>query len=122
MEKITSAVIGELRQDDRFHNWWISEETTIPFFDGKTLTINFIDCEPEKDAKFIDEADGALKNFLALTSADRLKISHHVYRNCAEHLEIAEFDGSDQLLRDINSENEIWRLVHPRWLYVSRRR
>jgi hypothetical protein len=81
-KEITSKIIGRLRQEDSFPDWWKSEEIVIPFFDNNKLTITFMDFESEHDKTFIDEADQALTNFLKLNINDRNLISELECSRC----------------------------------------
>lgn len=123
MKTIVSTIIGALRQDERFHDWWKSEDIAVPFFGGKALAVVFMGYEPEADSEFIGEADSALRNFLNLGEADRLKISEHVHRNCMDFLEAVEFDPEvvDERVLDINDTAEVWAFVHPQQIHVRRR-
>jgi hypothetical protein len=120
-EAVNSKIIGELKQDDKFPDWWESKEIEVPFFDNKRLIVIFSDFEPENDNTFIDEADQALAYFLKLKTEDRNAISELVYKNCMEFLEMIEFDEADERLRQIKDKNEIWKFVYPTNIYVSRR-
>jgi hypothetical protein len=122
MEKeIISKIIGRLKQEDSFPDWWKSEEIAIPFFDNDKLTITFMDFELEHDKTFIDEADQSLRNFLKLNSDDRNLISELAYKNCMNFLDAVEFDEADEPLRQINNKNEIWKFIQPTEIYISRR-
>lgn len=120
-KEITSKVIGKLKQDDRFSDWWESTALEIPFFNKQKLTITFTDFEPDDDKTFIDEADKALTNFLKLTVDDRNLISELAYKNCMDFLDAVEFDEDDEPLRQIVNRNEIWNFVQPTAIYVTRR-
>ncbi|KFC22836.1 DUF6985 domain-containing protein [Chryseobacterium sp. FH1] len=120
-KEIISQIIGQLKQDDNFPDWWKSEEISIPFFENEKLTITFMDFEPEHDKTFIEEADQALRNFLALKTDDRNSISELAYKNCMDFLEAVEYDEDDEPLRQINNKNEIWNFIHPSEIYVTRR-
>ena len=119
--QIISQVLGQLTQDVTFENWWKSSAIEIPFFENKQLTVTFMDCEPQHDQKFIEEADRALRNFLKLNSADRNTISDLAYKNCMNFLDAVENEDADQLLRNIKYENDIWNFIHPTEIYVTRR-
>lgn len=118
---IVSKIIGDLKQEDRFLDWWISEDITIPFFDDKKFAITFTDFDPELDKTFIEEADHALINFLKLNKEDRILISELAYKNCMDFLDMVEYDEADEPLRQIKNKNEIWHFIHPTEIYVSRR-
>ncbi|MBB6499247.1 DUF6985 domain-containing protein [Pedobacter cryoconitis] len=120
-EKIISKIIGTLTGDDSLLDWWIGEEINIPFFEGEKVGISFTDYDPETDETFLEEADEALKHFLALKTTDREAVSHLVYKNCLDFLDTIEPDEADADLRSITHENEIWKFVQPTEIYVTRR-
>lgn len=120
-KEIISKIIGRLKQEDRFPDWWKSEEIEIPFFDNEKLTITFMDFEPDHDKKFIDEADQALINFLKLNLSDRNLISDLAYQNCMDFLDAVVFDEADEPLRQIKNHNEIWEFIQPTEIYITRR-
>jgi hypothetical protein len=120
-KEITSKIIGELKQDNNFPDWWKSAEFEIPFFNNDKLTITFMDFEPEHDKTFIDKADQALTNFLKLKTEDRNSISELAYNNCMDFLSAVDFDEASEPFRKINDKNEIWNFIHPTEIYVSRR-
>lgn len=120
-KEIISKIIGRLKQEESFPDWWKSEEISIPFFDNDKLTITFMDFEPENDKTFIDEADQSLRNFLKLNSDDRNLISELAYKNCMDFLDDVDYDEVDEPLRQINNKNEIWKFIQPTEIYISRR-
>src|SRR5690606_16845641 len=120
-KEIISKIIGRLKQEESFPDWWKSEEVEIPFFDNDKLTITFMDFEPEHDKTFIDEADQALTNFLKLNANDRNLISELAYKNCMEFLDAVEYDEADEPLRQIKNKNEIWNFIQPTEIYITRR-
>ena len=123
MPSITSTVIGPLHQDTQFSDWWRSGEIPIPFFSDTKLSIIFMDFIPENDAHFIKEADAALTHFLALSDADRLRISDHIYKDCTDFLELVECDEEDRaMLEQITNPHDIWKHVHLQEISISRRR
>ena len=111
MATIFSKQIGLLTQNERFDDWWRSEEIEIPFFDKAKLAITFMKFEPEKDLKFIEDADNAILNFLKLTSLDRLKISDLILKNYFDFLEAVGDDEEFKL--NIDKQDQIWDFVHP---------
>jgi len=120
-KEIISKIIGRLKQEDSFPDWWKSEEIVIPFFDNDKLTITFMDFAPEHDKAFIDEADQALTNFLKLNADYRNLISELAYNNCMDFLDAVGFDEADEPLRQIKNKNEIWNFIQPTEIYVTRR-
>ena len=120
-KEIISKIIGRLKQEENFPDWWKSEKVAIPFFDNDKLTITYMDFEPEHDKTFIDEADQALTNFLKLNVGYRNLISELAYENCMEFLDAVEYDEADEPLRQIKNKNEIWNFIQPLEIYVTRR-
>ena len=121
MKTITSSIIGELKQNDQFEDWWESEPIGIRFFDDKKLKITFMDLVPENDPNFIKEADQALKSFLEKKTNDRLELSELAYQNCMNFLNAVEYDEGDKPLWDIKEKSEIWNFIYPEEIYVTRR-
>lgn len=121
MNTIKSQIIGELKQNGQFDDWWESQLIAIPFFNNKSMKITFMDFIPIKDTEFIKEADEALKLFLQKSESDRLLISNLAHKNCMEFLNIVEFDEADQPLWDIKNKNEIWNFIYPQDIYLTRR-
>lgn len=119
--EITSTIIGQLKQDENFPDWWKSKEIEIPFFEHEKLTVTFMDFEPEYDKTFIEEADNALTKFLKLTTEDRKSISELAYSNYMDFLEAVDFSEHEEPLRQIEDKNEIWNLIRPTEIYVTRR-
>lgn len=120
-KEITSKIIGQLKQEDTFPDWWKSEKTEIPFFENEKLAITFMDFEPEHDKTFIEEADQTLINFLKLNLAYRNSISDLAYKNCKDFLDTVGYEKADAPLRKIKDHNEIWNFIHPTEIYVTRR-
>lgn len=121
IKEITSKIIGQLRQENQFPDWWKSSKIEVPFFENERLTVTFMDFEPEHDKTFIEEADQALTNFLKLNLVDRNSISDLAYRNRKDFLDAVDFDEADLPLRQIKDCNEIWNFIHPTEIYVTRR-
>lgn len=110
----TSEVVGRLTQHETISYWLKSEAIPIPFFDNKKIAITFTEITPE-------ETNDALRNFLKLTSDDRLSISDLVYKNYTDFLDEVDFDGIEEGLSDVKEDHEIWNFVYPTDIYVSRR-
>jgi hypothetical protein len=119
--EITSKILGKLKQEEDFSDWWKSDEINVSFFDNQKLSITFMNFEPEHDKTFIEEADQALTEFLKLNKEDRNGISELAYNNCMEFLDAVEFDEADEPLRQIKNKNEIWNFIQPTEIYVTRR-
>ena len=120
MTTIKSEIIGVLRQNDKFDDWWESELIEIPFFDNKKLKITFTDLNPSQDLTFIQDADIALRSFLEKRVTNRLTISDAIFKNCMDFLKAVEYDEADKMLWDIQYKEEIWNFVYPENIYVSR--
>ncbi|MEQ1732849.1 MAG: hypothetical protein ABL940_04205 [Bacteroidia bacterium] len=120
-KEIRSKIIGQLKQEENFSDWWKSNKVEIPFIDNEELVITFMDCEPERDQTFIEEADLALSNFLKLTINDREAISELAYKSCMNFLDTVDFDEADDQLRHIKNQDEIWNFIYPTEIYVTRR-
>lgn len=118
---ITSTIIGQLKQNEGCSDWWESNKIEVPFFDNDMLTITFMGFEPEHDAVFIDEADQALRNFLNLSTEDRIAISSLVYKNCMDFLDAVGIDEAGEPLRQLQDNNAIWDFIYPTEMYVTRR-
>ena len=76
---------------------------------------------PESDLNFINEADQALKTFLAKKSSDRIELSELAYQNCMNFLNEVGYDEADKPLWEINEKREIWNFIYPQNMYVTRR-
>ena len=119
MNKITSTVIGDLIQNEQFTGWWYSKPTLIPLLDLE-LPITFIDYDPLIDTEFIPEADAALKNFLAFTSIEKLKLAPHIFENFVEISSYLNVDDIPEKIRGAQPLS-IWNFVHPTQLFINRR-
>jgi len=120
-KQITSKIIGQLKQENNFPDWWKSEAVEIPFFDNRKLTITFMDCEPQHDKTFIKEADHALTHFLKLTTTDRNAISDLAYKNCMDFLERTAPQDSHTKLKEITDITQIWNFIYPKKIHVTKR-
>lgn len=120
-KQITSSVLGQLTQNDKFPDWWKSKAFKIPFFNNIELTICFMDFEPNHDTTFLQEADQALTNFFKLNSTDRNSISELAYKNCTEFLDEVGYDEADDAIRNIKDKDEIWKFIYPSEIYLTRR-
>jgi len=118
--KLESAVIGSLSQSEQFDDWWESAPLAIPYLGGQALEYTYLDLNPVEDEAFTAEADEAIGNFMALSVADRLAASEHVYKNCTEFLDMIGYNQEDEQLWNIKDPQEIWNHVRFNKLYVSR--
>lgn len=92
----------------------------IPFFDDLKMKVLYEDIELEHEAKFIKEADEAVKSFLEKTKEDRLAISHLVHKNCMDFLDAIVVDEYFQTFREIKDHDKIWKYVHPKSIVCTR--
>jgi hypothetical protein len=120
-KEITSKIIGQLIQEEQFEDWWKSTKIEIPFFEKKKLAVTFMDCIPELDSTFIEEADNALTNFMKLNLDDRNLISELAFNNCMQYLDAVGYDEADEHYKQIKSHNKIWNFIQPTEIYVTRR-
>lgn len=118
---VTSSVIGKIKQNARFEDWWESSKVAVPLFNNEKHVITLLDFHPENDPTFINETDQALENFMKLTKEDRNAISDLVYENCINHLNKSDYDEKDDYLRDIKNTNDVWNYVKAEEIYISRR-
>lgn len=118
--EVQSEILGTLLQDEQFDDWWISAPTGIPYLDGQALTFTYTDFNPAEDKAFTNEADETVRNFLSLTTIDRLAASAHVYKNCMEFLDAIGYNEEDDALWKIKDPQQIWQHVRYNQCYVSR--
>ena len=121
IKTIYSGQVGRLTKDDNCPGWWTSGEIGIPFFDGKKIKITFTDYEPKTDSRFAGEADQALANFFLLSPIDRVKLSGLVRKKISGLLDSGKLEKVDEKLPILKDDKEIWRLVQPTNIHVSRR-
>lgn len=121
MKSITSAVLGELKPNEQFEDWWESAPIEAPFFDQQKLAVTFLNLDTAHIAKYMHDADQALASFLALDTAQRNALSDLVYPHCMDFLNTVEYDEADKALWDIQEKTEIWKFVYPQEIYLSRR-
>lgn len=119
--ELFSKIIGRLKQNSSFPDWWESDEIETPFFDNKKLTVTYMDLDPKTDVTFIGEADMALSNFFKLNADDRNSFSDLAYKNCMDFLELVGYDEADEQLRLIKDKNEIWNFIYPNQICLQRR-
>lgn len=119
MKSITSAVIGELQQDDRVEDWWESQPVTVPFFGRKKLPVCFMDCPEKAPESFISRADAVLSAFLAKDKTARISYSELVYDQCQEAISFFSKDELRPALWKIKAAHEVWKFVKPTQLQVQ---
>jgi hypothetical protein len=120
LKTIKSNSVGILKQANNFDDWWESTPMEISFFEGKKMTVTYMDFVPDSDPTFIEEADQAIKTFLSKNEKDRFGISTLAYKNCMDFLNMVEYDEADQPLWDIKDEHDIWKFIYPHDIYVTR--
>jgi hypothetical protein len=120
MKTIQSEILGTLTQDNHFEDWWKSEPIEIPFFNNKKIEIAFVGLIPEKDTKFIKEADEALKAFLEKSEPERLLTSPLLFEQCMKYRNAFGADKVDQNLWSLKDENKIWDFVSAENIIVTR--
>ena len=117
MEKIKLNSVGELKPHPAFPDeCLISEPTPIPFFEGEK--IKFIFDGYEDDANFFSDVDKAVSNFLDKDRNEKLEISPLIFEN---YREIFEEFGEEENIPKVEDAKDIWDLVYPQEIYVSRR-
>jgi len=119
MNVIKSEVIGELTQNDRFEDWWETNDIFFPILESE-MTVIFMDFEPEKDTQFIKEADESLKNFMQLKPDYKEEIAKYIYANFIDFCSMVSEIDIPNHMKNIQ-ESEIWNFVYPTCLYVTRR-
>ncbi len=110
--------IGELTQDGSIPEWWESRPVPVPFFSGAPLRF-VVDHEPDDpSAPYPPDVEDAVVNFLALDEADRTAASGEVFENYREVVESVDgdFEGVP-----VGGPTEVWGLVRPQEVFVSRR-
>lgn len=121
MQKVTSTIIGDLIQDERFKDWWNANDIPIPFFDNSKLGITIMGFTFAQDEHFLQQADEALSNFLQKGPEDRLEISSYVFENFEEFkYAVGESDVSEGL-QELEEEQKIWDFVKPNGITIERR-
>ena len=121
MKELNSSVIGVLKQNPRFDDWWESDKLPIPFFNGSELPITFMDFDPCEDTNFLIQADDALKAFLEKDELDRLNISTLVFQECDSYWESIIEPHTPEKYSSITDAMEIWRWITPIEIYITRR-
>lgn len=118
---IISKVIGELTQDEKFEDWWLKADFSIPFFDGQSLPITFMDFNPDADPDFIKEADQALQFFLSKGRDERMEISEFVYQNLDLIRQEVDYPYWSSELRKLSEPAKVWHFVRPMGISLARR-
>ncbi len=119
MNTIESQVLGTLRQDEKFEDWWKSSPQMVPFIE-KELVVSFLDFNPENDKKFIEESDKALKNFFNLNSFYKLQIAQLIFENFVEFCSYVSEEDIPEKMKGAQPLS-IWNFVYPTEVFVNRR-
>lgn len=106
-----SKIAGPLKQDLNFDDWWESDPIPIPYFNNSAVKVVFTDAAFEE---YMVAADQALQDLLKLTSIDREKDSHYVYKYYLQTLEFLDIEPLD-----LKSENNIWNFVRPIEIHIN---
>ncbi len=121
MNKVNSKIIEQLHQYDNFPVWSRRGLIPIPFIGKIELLVIFKDYIPEQDSEFLDGADRALVKFLELSSFELIFLSNPVLKNCTDIQDNVESLESDEQFKALSSEQAIWKYVHRKEIYVTRR-
>lgn len=106
-----SRIVGKIKPVDYDPEFFESSPYPIPYFDGKELTVGFVEAKHEP---YLSEADNVLKTFLNLNNEDRIADSQLVFDYYNEVLKY----GYTRLL-DINSLADIWNFVCPSQIIIQ---
>ncbi|UKN00977.1 hypothetical protein K6119_14675 [Paracrocinitomix mangrovi] len=118
MKSIVSAVVGELNQDERIQNWYRGQSIQIPLVE-KELPVTFMEVN-EDDTTFVEEADEALKNFLALESGYKIMTAQAVFGNFVDYCSYISENDIPEKMKGTQPLN-VWNFVYPTEVFVSRR-
>ncbi len=124
--RIESGLLGVMKQDEQFDDWWEGKPLAIPLLGGEEVTVQFTGLDPDVDLTFVADADAALTRFLALTDVDRAAAATPMLENCRDFLEdvLPDFDREEwpeaYAMLEIQDPMEIWSYVHPETIYVLR--
>ena len=112
INSLVSQVVGPLVRDAHFSDWWSTPEpVAIPYFDGLRMTVTFDGID---EANCLQEADAALRNFLKLSSTDRIADSPAVLANYKENLQFSDIEPLE-----LSEPSAIWAYVQPQHLAVT---
>ncbi len=112
MRKLAS--LGELSQDTRIPEWWVSKPVAVPFFNGQRLPFT-ITVDATDDVYSADVID-AVRSFLALGSGDRELAAPLVFKNFTDFA-----DAVSDLDVEIDDAAKVWEHVKVTQIYVDRR-
>lgn len=125
--QIESGLLGVMKPDERFDDWWMGKPLTIPLLDGEKVSVQFTGLDPDVDPAFVADADAALTHFLGLTAVDREAAAKLVFDNCRDFLEdvLPDFDRDEwpeaYAMLEIQDPMEIWSYVQPETVSVRKR-
>lgn len=106
--------LGALRPDKHIGEWLVSDPIPVSYFDNKEFTF-ILEGVTESDA---EDVRSAINAFLRLGPRDRLAAGKYVFEN---YRKMAELVNEEDLGCRINSQDEIWKHVHPSEIFVSKR-
>lgn len=107
--------LGQLQRDPDIDEWFLSGEVQIPYLSGQSL--QFI-IESIDDDEAPEEFEQAIKNFLALSEADRQEATPYVFQNYRRFVVAV---GEDEFDFTISSASGVWDHVQMTAIHVSRR-
>lgn len=110
--QIISAVIGPLTKHPEWNDWWESEGMAVPLLDNKKLPVTFMDYLPEDDASFIQDADAALRGFLALGPDFVETMKKPIWENYKDFKYAVGPNDLDRKIRNLK-EDQVWQYVRP---------
>ena len=112
---MTIPALGELKPYPALPKWLCSEPIEIPFLEGMQMPIILTDLKDSDQDEIIE----AVNAFLKLSSSDRAQAAEHVFNN---YKDMKDYVDESDLGCEINSAREVWPHVHPKQIYISRRR
>ncbi|MFC7668885.1 DUF6985 domain-containing protein [Hymenobacter humi] len=111
-ESFSSQAAGVLRLEAHFGDSWEAvEPLALPFFNGQQVAVTF-ECGAVPNLDFMQAADAALLNFLALGEVERLASTKAVLANYEWTL------VNDGPPLPLDKPADIWQYVEPRHLHV----
>ena len=121
MKTINCNAIGNLKQNENFHDWWESDLIAIPFFNNKKLKVTFRDFDPDYDLTFLKEASDAFNIFLSKKSEDKLLLSKEVFANYKGFIDDVEPDWLEGAINNVTNPIDIWNFIKAKEIYIVRR-
>ena len=117
--KIQSEILGELIEDQRAENCWRKEKVEIALI-SKEIPVTFMNYLPNEDPTFVQDADKALENFLALNSLYKFEIAKEVLPNFEDFCSYVSDTDIPKEMKNVQVLN-ILNFVYPTEIFVSRR-